>query len=119
MTLGPATRLVSLDAVRNELRIRRSETRKLLEDLGVPLVRIGDQDYLNMFTLEVALWLLLRPDALDLKPTVDAIREELHLVGATYAGLARRGVMERLSGITKPIRSRIFRPKRKRKKVPD
>lgn len=113
LTLGPATRLVSIDEVSVELGLNRLDTEKWLSELEIEPVTIGSKAYVHLLYLEMALWWLSRPRSLKAKiersstPESDLIRQfyhELHQAGRIYVGLKGHILRERLRYDLKPLR---------------
>ena len=94
LTLGPASRYISIYEVARELRISETRTLQWLRELGVRALDIGGLQYIMLFDVEFACWKRTRPPGSDTSDA--AFLRFLDSVGPRYCGLQRLTVERRL-----------------------
>ena len=116
ITLGPSSRLVSVEALAHELSLLVWEAQKFLDDLGVPTLTVGQQKYVLIPALELAIWGACAPDGLQLDADPVRAAQQVNELGRTYRGMTRDVVEKRLAGLADPLRNiRRRRTRRQRR----
>ena len=94
LTLGPASRYVSVYEVARELGIAEHRAVRWLQELGVRALDISGLQYIMLFDVEYACWKRTRPEGTDTSEA--AFVRFLDSVGPRYSGLQRLAVTRRL-----------------------
>lgn len=118
LQLGPASRLVSLEAVASELRVSPPVAKEFLAALRVPTLSLGGTTYVNLWSLDFTIFCILAPGGpgyagrpghyppiptdLLLCPTT-FIQMEYDLAAVLFSGMARDAMLRRLKALAKSL----------------
>lgn len=115
ITLGPSTRLVSVEALAHELSLLVWEAKEFLTGLGVRTVLIGHQEYVLLPALELAIWKRTVDPEVQLDSDPVRAAQQINELGRIYRGMTRDVVEKRLASTLDPLRQ-IRRRRTRRQK---
>lgn len=96
--VGPSVNLTHLNAVAKDFEINIEKLRPWLDDLGVPVIHINDEPYLNLFSLEKALFVATRAGerTYDDRPDEFRLLMEMSIATMNTATATREVLRERI-----------------------